>query len=66
MRWWRWIGGENLAFNDEDGDIAKSCVNQWINSRGHFENLVPEWFQEVVVGFTLTESEESSVSRHLA
>lgn len=47
----RWIGGENLAYNYEHGDIARSCVNQWINSKGHFENLVRDWFKEVVTGF---------------
>lgn len=47
----RWIGGENLAFNNEDGYIAKACVNQWIKSKPHFENLVRDWFEEVVVGF---------------
>lgn len=47
----RWIGGENLAYNYENADIARACVNQWINSKGHFENLVREWFKEVVTGF---------------
>lgn len=47
----RWIGGENLAYNYEHADIARACVNQWINSKGHFDNLVRDWFREVVTGF---------------
>ena len=47
----RWMGGENLAFNYEQNDIAKMCVDQWVKSKGHFENLIRDWFEEVVVGF---------------
>lgn len=46
----RWIGGENLAFNYEKGDIARACVQQWIASRKHWDNLVRPWFEEMVVG----------------
>ena len=47
----RWVGGENLAFNYETGDIARKCVDQWIGSKGHYQNLVRSWFKEMAVGF---------------
>lgn len=46
----RWVGGENIAYNYEDGDIAKACVRQWENSKLHFQNLIRDWFEEVVIG----------------
>lgn len=51
----RWIGGENVAFNNEaDGDIAKACVDQWENSPPHLENVLREEYDEVSVGFHFT------------
>lgn len=47
----RWVGGENLAYNYNQGDIARACVNQWINSPVHFQNLIRDWFEEVVTAF---------------
>lgn len=46
----RWIGGENIAYNFETGDVAKACVDQWHNSQGHLENILTDWFEQVVVG----------------
>eukprot|EP00737_Agarophyton_chilense_P001262 gb/GEZJ01001415.1/.p1 GENE.gb/GEZJ01001415.1/~~gb/GEZJ01001415.1/.p1 ORF type:complete len:229 (+),score=20.21 gb/GEZJ01001415.1/:1532-2218(+) len=46
----RWIGGENLAYNYDQRNAAASCVDQWINSQGHFENLVRNRFEQVVLG----------------
>lgn len=46
-----WVGGENLAFNYEQGNVARKCVDQWIGSREHYLNLVRDWFREVVIGF---------------
>lgn len=51
----RWIGGENVAFNNEaDGDIAKACVDQWEHSPPHLQNIVREEYDEVSVGFHYT------------
>lgn len=47
----RWIGGENIAYNYATGDVAKTCVMQWLHSRRHRENLIRPWFREVVIGF---------------
>lgn len=47
----RFIGGENIAYNYEQNDIAKACVDQWEGSSGHLENILRDWFEEVVVGF---------------
>lgn len=47
----RALGGENVALNFETGDIAKACVDQWVSSKGHLENILRDWFLEVVVGF---------------
>lgn len=46
----RFVAGENIAFNYVKGDLVQTCVKQWIHSKGHFKNLVREWFEEVVVG----------------
>lgn len=51
VRCGRRISGENIAYNFEDGDYARACVDQWIGSTGHFENIVRDWFEEVVIGF---------------
>lgn len=50
----RWIGGENIAFNYAQKDIAKACVEQWESSSGHLENMLRDWFEEVVIGFHYT------------
>lgn len=47
----RALGGENVAMISGSGDIARTCVYQWIDSRGHLESIVRDWFLEVVVGF---------------
>lgn len=47
----RWVGGENLAYSHEIGDIARRVVDQWVNSKSHKANLVKGWFEEVVTGF---------------
>lgn len=47
----RRLGGENIAYNFEEGDYARACMDQWINSSGHFRNIVADHVQEVVVGF---------------
>lgn len=47
----RFIAGENIAYNYEQGDVAKACVDQWENSPGHLANLLRSKFDEVVVGF---------------
>lgn len=47
----RFIGGENIAFNYEEGDIARACVTQWENSPGHLRNILSSRFNDVVVGF---------------
>lgn len=47
----RWIGGENVAYNYARGDVAKTCVMQWLHSESHRENLIRSWFREVVIGF---------------
>lgn len=52
----RWIGGENLAYNYESGDVARACVEQWVGSKGHFANLVRGWFEEAVVGVHIERS----------
>ncbi|KAI0567715.1 scp-like extracellular [Gracilaria domingensis] len=46
----RWIGGENLAFNYDQANAAAACVDQWINSPGHYQNLVTDNFEQVVLG----------------
>jgi len=46
----RFIGGENVAYNFNSGDVAKFCVNQWENSSGHLRNMLSDSNDEVVVG----------------
>lgn len=47
----RWVGGENVAYNYAKGDVAKTCIMQWLYSERHRKNLVRPWFREVVIGF---------------
>lgn len=54
----RWIGGENITYNYETGDIAQAFVDQWIHCKGHHEVLIKDWYEEVVNGFHFTRSEK--------
>ena len=46
----RFVSGENLAYHYEKDNVAGMCVDLWISSRGHFLNLVRDWFKEMVMG----------------
>lgn len=45
-----WAWGENLAYHTDlysEAKMAEEMFQDWLNSPGHYENMVTPWYQEV-------------------
>ena len=49
-------GSENVAFRDNGGDVGALIFDQWLNSPGHYENMVNPDVNSIGIGFAQTSS----------